>query len=339
MKRLSSTALLALLFAACSTTTNAADGGTSTGTGTTGSGSTTSGSGSTTGNGSATTGGVPVITVVVSSVDVFPPALAWLNKNNLPVQSVFDAGYELIVNGVHLDIVHGTATLTELGTLPLTPTTPAPPYTFIIDAGLMGVYDLGLVLAVAPIATSDAGTIEPQMVCGDIDHAIDAGAAALGPLYFDYFIPAGAQPGVALAPATAGTISGTIYALPASFVARLSCAAGISTADGGLLAGGIGLFYMTDGNYGVGNPVAGATISNSGNGQLYYYSNDFSSGSMTGPTDVTGVAAITAVVNPPPGLPPKMTLVPPTGGPMWAPARVQTNVGAVLEILPYVPAP
>jgi hypothetical protein len=341
MKRLSLTALLAMAIAACSSTTPT-DGGTSTGGGTTGAttGATTTTGGSATAGSSTGCGGGDIV-VTVNSVDLFPPALNWLQNNNLPVQSIFDAGYSIVIDGVHLDISHGSAVLTTLGTLDLNDSTPPPPYVFHIDAGLTGIYDLGLLVAVGPTVTSDGGTVEPQLSCGQLAQAIDAGVTSLGGAYFDYFIPAGNQPPPALQPASAGCYSGTVYGLPASYIAQLSCAAGVSTDDGGILATGIALVYFTRAPYGAGTPVSGAAVLNithgAPNGQAYYYSNDFSAGSQTAPTDATGVAALTAVVNPPPGLPPTFSVTTPTGGPTWSPISVQTNPGAVLEVIPIVP--
>jgi hypothetical protein len=347
MRQLTGIALFTLLLAACSTT--ATDGGTTTtGTGTTGAtttGGSTTGStgcpgGTTTGSsttGSCTAGG---IMVTINSVDMFPPALQWLTANHLPVPSIFDAGYQLVVDGVHLDLTSGMAILTTLATLDLTPSTPAPPYTFTIDAGLVGVYDLGLLAAVGPADAGNNTTGEVQLTCAQLAQAIDAGTGSLGGAYFDYFVPAGNQPPPALTP-PAGCLTGIVYGLPASYIAQLSCAAGVSTDDGGILATGIALVYFTEAPYGTGTPVAGASIANvthgQPNGQAYYYRNDFASGSQTPPTDGTGVAALTAVVNPPPGLPPNFSVTPPMCGPPWLQISVQTNPGAVLEVVPIVP--
>jgi hypothetical protein len=337
MKRLSLTALLTLAFAACSSTTPT-DGGTTTGGATSGG---TTGSSNTGGSTGGTTGcSGDGITVTINSVDLFPPAAAWLNANHLPVPSIFDAGYSMVIDGVHLDLSSGSAILTTLASQVLADAG-SPPYTFTIETGLVGIYDLGLLVAVGPTVASDGGTVEPQLSCAQLAQAIDAGAASLGGAYFDYFIPAGNQPPPALTPPS-GCLSGAVYGLPASYIAQLSCAAGVSTDDGGILANGIALVYFTQAPYGTGTPVAGASVLNvshgAPNGQVYYYSNDFSAGSQTGPTDATGVAAITAVVNPPPGLPPNFSVTPPAGGPTWSPISVQTNPGAVLEVIPIVPS-
>ena len=327
MKRLIGTALIAMLSAACSSSSSGTTGGT--GTGTTG--------GATGGTGTGTTGGIacgPGPCVAINSVDIFPPAKAWLTANNLPIPDifqtsvVFDAGYVLELYGTSLSA--SGVQLTLFNQIPLNSSTPPPPYVFGIDAGSPD--GLGLVAAIA-IATGDGGSpAVPMLTCANLALALDAGSSAVAG-YFDYIVPAGTQPGKPLT-APSGPVGGTVYAVPASFVAQMSCAAGIDTViDGGLIGGGIGLFYFTQSPYGIGAPITGASIDNMGNGLLVYYSNDFSSGSATGPTDATGVAVVSAVTPQGSGLPPNFVLTSP--GQNLSPAPVQTNQGAILEIFPY----
>jgi hypothetical protein len=325
--------VVALLGAACSSSGNG-DGGTTTGTGVTASGTGTTGTGTgTTGTAGTTTGGSTSgdITVTINSLDVLPPAKDWLTNNGLPVPSIYDGGYEMILSGLRIDFTQGRAILTTLATLALTPTTPAPPYTFIVnlpDAG--NNVSAGLLAAVALIGSDmlgDAGLVEPQLTCGQLAMAMDAGAGAG---YFDYFLPAGGTVGPVLSPPT-GDVNGTVYGIPVSFAAQLSCAAGIPTEDGGILGTGISLFYFTQNASGLGAGVSGAIVNNGSNGQCYYYASDFSSGSTTPPTDATGVAAITNVV-PVGGLPPSIVSSIPS---MTLPGqRVQSNPGNVQEIFP-----
>jgi hypothetical protein len=323
MKRLVGTMVLALLGAGCSSST-ATDGGTTSGTTTGGvtAGTTTGGTGGTTTGGTA---GSNQIVVTINTVDTLPPAKSWMMTNNLPIPDIYNGQYELLLNGVVLG--SSGAELIVLGTLPLTSLTPPPPYTFIIDAGV----DDGLGL-LASIVALDAGT--QALSCAQLALAMDGGTAALDGGYFDYVLPAGGQPGVPLQAPTSN-VSGTVYALPASFVAQLSCAAGIESADGGLLGAGIALFYCTEQNYGLGAAVAGVGINNGTHGALYYYSNDFAAASQTGTTDATGVAVVAGIGNS--GLPPSFPLTPPPGGPNWAPARAATQPGNVLEVFPYQP--
>jgi hypothetical protein len=331
MKSTVGAVVLALLCAGCSSTPTS-DGGTTTG-GTVGgtTGGTSGGCMSTTTGGGGSGGCVgsgPCVSI--NELQIFPPAAAWLTSHNLPIPSMFDGGYALTINGTSLS--SSGVLLTVLGQLPLDSTTPAPPYVFGIDAGAPD--GLGLVVTIQPLVVPDGGVPAPQLTCAQLALAMDAGAAAVTG-YFDYIVPAGMQPGKALTKPTTPLNAG-VYGVPASFVAQLSCAAGISTSgDGGLLGGGIGLFYFTQYPNGVGTPVSGASIANNGNGLLYYYSNNFSVGSMTGTTDATGVAAISAVQPEGSGLPPSMVLTSPCQN--LSPARVQTNQGAILEILPYQP--
>jgi hypothetical protein len=342
MKRSIVVMMVALLGAACSSsgngdggTTSGTTSGTTNGTGTTGTGTGTGTTGTST---AGTTGGsTGNITVTINSLDLLPPASDWLTNNGLPVPSIYDGGYEMILSGLRLDIINQTVILTTLATLPLTPSSPPPPYTFIVnvpDAGSS--VGAGLLAAVALVGADmlgDAGLVEPQLSCGQIAQAIDAGAAALGGAYFDYFLPAGSAIGPVLSPPTMD-VSGTVYAIPVSFAAQLSCAAGIPTDDGGILGTGISLFYFTQNAAGLGSPIAGATVNNMGNGQCYYYASDFTTGSTTPPTDATGLAAITAVTPGGNGLPPSMTSTIPGMSAQLPGQRVQSNKGNVQEIFP-----
>jgi hypothetical protein len=331
--------MVALLGAACSSSSTG-DGGTTSGTtnGTGTTGTTGTGTGTTGTSTAGTTGGsTGNITVTINSLDLLPPAKDWLTNNGLPVPSIYDGGYEMILSGLRLDIINQTVVLTTLATLPLTPSSPPPPYTFVVnvpDAGSS--VNAGLLAAVALVGsdmTGDAGLVEPQLTCAQLAQAIDAGAASLGGAYFDYFLPAGSTVGAVLSPPTMD-VSGTVYAIPVSLAAQMSCAAGISTDDGGILGTGISIFYFTQNAAGLGTPIPGATVNNMGKGQCYYYANDFSTGSTTPPTDATGLAAITAVSPDPNGLPPSITSTIPGMSAQLPGQRVQSNIGNVQEIFP-----
>ncbi|HUB05631.1 MAG TPA: hypothetical protein VMB50_01450 [Myxococcales bacterium] len=284
------TSVLALAFAACSNG-GGSDGGTTTSTGATGSGGSTGAGGSTggTGGGGSSTGGAGGgINITLATIGVAPEAVAALAALTPPrTPPSLAAGYDVLLQAV--TIGGSGAKLTQVGsTVPLDSTNDTGPITFSNLSFSGGIAALGVISAIVP--SPDGGvTGNGFPTCDELYNGTDGG-------FQDYFVTAASQ--VKFGTPTADITNAVSFALPASYVALLDCAAGQT--PGTFLTGGVALAYMSNGsNPGTGTPVAGVTLSGSITAGLLYYPGSSLDGYAAGsasaaaPTGANGVVTIT----------------------------------------------
>jgi hypothetical protein len=294
MKRTAILSLALFALAACSgsTTTNSSStGGSGSTSATSGSGSSSSsgGSSSVAGCGPETFDGG--LNVELVSVGVHPAALAALTAVGLTPPPLA-GNYTVILQAVTLKA--GNPSTTTVGEIPLTSANATGPVTFDNVSFAGGIASLGVISAVNANPLPDGGF--PPEPAWPTCAQVTPGASGTAPGGFtDFYVPAGGQ--VYFGTPTADICSGTAFALPASYVAILDCAAGLTPGSAGdLLGGGFSLLYASQSAAAGGSPLAGVTFSN-GSGSFLYYPTGYAAGAATvnGPTSATGIATITGI--------------------------------------------
>ncbi|HUB05630.1 MAG TPA: hypothetical protein VMB50_01445 [Myxococcales bacterium] len=272
---------------ASSTGGNAASGSSGAGASSTG-GAGSSGTGTTGGagtGGASTTGGSGGLSVTLETVGVHPAALAALAGLSKPLTPPsLASGYTLLLEGV--SVSGFTAQITVLGEIPLDATNDQGPITFSNVDVSGGVASLGLLSAIVSDADIDAGFPAPTTwpSCDQLYGTADAG-------FQDSFVVSACQ--VHFGTPTASITDGVAFAMPASYVALLDCAAGYI--PGSLFDNGVALLYASANAAALGNPLAGVTFS--GTGTILYYpaGYTFDTASTTSPTSSAGVATVTGI--------------------------------------------
>ncbi|MHB8417777.1 MAG: hypothetical protein ACYDCL_06860 [Myxococcales bacterium] len=272
MKRLSLSLFTALALAACSNGGTSNDGGTD--------------------SGIPDAGPVDAgpLDITLSTVGVHPAAVAALAALNRTPPSLA-SGYAVVLQAV---TVGGTgAKLTAVGEVPLDSTNDTGPITFSNLSFAGGIAALGVISAIVPTADGGAAAAGGWPTCADLYSGADGG-------FVDYFVTAGAQ--VQFGPPTASITNGVAFAIPASYVALLDCAAGLTPgntgADGGagdLLTQGFALAYASQDAAAGGAPLAGITFSGNSSASQLYYPAGYAAGTATAspPTSANGIATVT----------------------------------------------
>lgn len=225
--------------------------------------------------------------MTLASVGVHPAALAALTALGLTPPSLA-SGYHVTLQAVTLK--SGSPSLSTLGMVELTSANDTGPITFSNVNVSGGVASLGIISAVVADSLPDGGTpIAPAApTCAQL-----AATPVTG--FTDFYVPAGAQ--VYFGTPSADITNGVAFALPASFVALLDCAASLDpTSNSNLIGQGFALMYASASAAGQGAPLSGVTFGN-GAGSILYYPAGYAAGSATasGPTTSTGMATITGI--------------------------------------------
>ncbi len=298
MKRILILAAMGGLFAACSSSSSGTDGGSSTSGGSTSGGSTsTTGSssgGSTSGGSSSASGG---ITITISPVGVHPAAVAALQTLGLTPPSLA-SGYTLLVQGVSLG-AGGSAKLNVLGSKALDTSNDTGPIVFPNISADSSNATLGVISAIVSDASLDAGAATPidWPACGAsgafaTGSSADGGSYVMdvdGGVFVDSFVPAGNQ---IVASVPSSNVTGPAYAMPASYLALLDCAAG--QPPGTFLKNGLAVAYTSSSQYGQGSALSGVTLQAS-NGTVAYFDSSYKTTNAAGPTSANGVGIVTGV--------------------------------------------
>ncbi len=261
-------------------TTGGTSSGSGSGSGTTGGTSSGSGSGTSSSSSGAASG---TIDVTLVSVGVHPAAAAALAALGLTPPALAGS-YSVSLQAVSHS--QGSPKTTTVGTVALTAANASGPITFSNVNVSGGAAALGLISAIAP--TVAGGSLPAFPTCADVN-----GTSSTG--FTDFYVAAGNQ--VYFGTPTANVTNGVAFALPASYVTVLDCAAGLlpgSASD--LLNAGFALLYASGSAAAAGNPLSGVTFS-SGSGGLLYYPAGYAAGSATAtaPTSANGVATVTGV--------------------------------------------
>jgi hypothetical protein len=237
--------------------------------------------------GASTTGGISDggLSVTLETVGVHPAALAALAGLSKPLTPPsLASGYTVLLEGVSVSGL--TARITVLGEIPLDATNDQGPITFSNVDVSGGVASLGLLSAIVSDADIDAGFPAPTIwpSCDQLYGTADAG-------FQDSFVVSACQ--VHFGTPTASITDGVAFAMPASYVALLDCAAGYI--PGSLFDNGVALLYASANAAALGNPLAGVAFS--GTGTILYYPAGYAFGtaSTTSPTSSAGVATVTGI--------------------------------------------
>ncbi len=242
----------------------------------------TGGSGSSSG-GTSAGGGIDVTLAVVG---IHPAAVAALAALPVPISPPnLDGGYSVVLEGVQFTGV--SAQINVLGVTPLTDGNDQGPITFSNVDVSGSVANLGLLTAIVSDSLFDGG-LPPAPTwpsCATLQGSPDGGA------YVDSFVVSSTE--IHAGAPTASVDGGMAYAMPASYLALLDCAAG--QPPGTFLGEGLALLYASAAPDGLGAPLPGITFA--GGGSLLYYPDGYGAGSATtsAPTGDAGVATVTGV--------------------------------------------
>jgi hypothetical protein len=229
-----------------------------------------------------TGGGAGTINVTLTSVGVHPAALAALAALGLAPPSEA-SGYSVQLQA--LSLKDGTALLTTLGTVPLTAANAAGPITFSNVSVGNGIASLGLLSSIVPAIPPDNASFPS---CAQLD-AADGG-------FVDSLVPSTNQ--LFFGTPSGDITDGVAFALTASYVSVLDCAAGlVPGTETDLLGSGFALLYASESAGAAGSPLDDVTFSSAAATILYYpagYGLD-TAPTSAGPTSANGVATVTGV--------------------------------------------
>jgi len=217
-------------------------------------------------------------------VGVHPAALAALQALSL-TPPVLAGNYSIELQGVAL--VGGAASITTIDTQALTSANVNGPITFCNEQIPAAEASLGLIAAiVAPSGTAPA----TLPTCAQVTAGTSGG-------FTDGYVGAASQ--LIFGKVTGDINNAAAFALPASYVSILDCAAGFtpgSTSAPDLLSQGFALLYASNDGAGGGGPLSGVSFNYTQSGLIYYpagYAGG--SASASGPTSGNGVATITDI--------------------------------------------